>query len=490
MAHAKMKRYGNQKPRIDIYMNGDIWLADKTIRLVESYGMKLLQWQKNIIYRWMALNDDGTWANPDCGLEVPRQNGKTELFLVRIIGGMVFLGEALIYTAQSDNTVSAIKTRLQRFFYDAKDEIRNMLTDEFDKEPKSLDYLELRNRGRCVFRTRTRTNGLGATNDVLLIDEAQEETDAQNEALLPTISAGKNQNQQTIRAGTPPSGGGTGTVFIRKRRNVLDGKVHDVCWQEWSVENITDPKDVDAWYNANPSLGYHLMLSAVKKEAGEMAIDSFNKMRLGWIAGVESQRAFSDDQWLPLAVEEVEYPVEPVLVYAIKFAPDGSAVSLASGVLLENGKTHVEIIERKPRSAGTSWLVRWLFEKNRWRFCKKIIIDGASGTQLLVEELVRSERRISKKILTPNVKEAGAAYGALNDGIENKLLTHYDQPGLNVSMKTVKRRDIGRDGMFGYASMNPDIQSDPVEAIAFAYYGANRFSNEKTSTGTNQQIMI
>jgi hypothetical protein len=109
---------------------------------------------------------------------------------------------------------------------------------------------------------------------------------------------------------------------------------------------------------------------------------------------------------------------------------------------------------------------------------------------LLVEELIRSERRISKKILTPNVKEAGAAYAAFNDAIENKLLTHSDQPGLNVSMKTVKRRDIGRDGMYGYASMNPDIQSDPVEAAAFAAWGAVRFSKEKTSTGTSQEIML
>lgn len=491
MAHAKMKRYGNQKPRIDIYENGDIWLADKTIRLVESYGMKLLPWQKNVLYRWMALNEDGTWANPDCGLEVPRQNGKTELFLVRIIGGMVFLHEALIYTAQSDNTVATIKTRLQRFFYDAKDEIRNMLTDEFDKEPKSLDYVELRNRGRVVFRTRTRTNGLGATNDTLLIDEAQEETDAQNEALLPTISAGKNQNQQTIRAGTPPSGGGSGTVFIRKRRNVLEGKVTDVCWQEWSVENITDPNDVDAWYAANPSLGYHLLLSAVKKEAGEMAIDSFNKMRLGWIAGVESQRAFTDDQWLPLATESVVLPENAPFVYTIKFAPDGSATTLCVGVLMDYGVVHVEVIERKPRSAGISWITRWLFQGNRWRKAKKIIIDGASGTQLLVEELVRSERRISKRILTPNVKQAGAAYAAFNDAIENKLVTHSNQPGLNVSMKTVKRRDIGRDGMYGYASMNPDIQSDPVEAAAFACWGAVAFAKEKTGDGTtSQEIML
>lgn len=497
------KRYGNQKPRIDIYKNGDIWLADKTIELLDSYGVHLLPWQKSIIYRWMAVEQDEfgewKWVNTDCGLLVPRQNGKSELIICRIIGGMIFLGEAIIYTAHSDNTVKEIKRRILQFFYDAEEEIRDMLTDEFDKEPKSLDYVELRNRARCVFRTRTRTNGLGSTNDTLIKDEAQEETDAQQEALLPTISSGKTQNHQTISAGTPPSGGGTGTVFVRTRKAVLDGKATDVCWQEWSVETITDPSDEDAWYLANPSLGYFLMKSAVKAEAHKMAVDSFNKMRLGWIAGVENMRAISDDQWLPLAVQadtypggsdkhKVPLPENPSLVYAVKFAPDGSSVSLAVGVNMPNGLVHVEILDRRPISAGTSWLSAFLLE--RWRKAHKIIIDGASGTQLLVEELVRSERKLTKRILTPNVKEAGAAYAAFYEGIEHKKFTHFDQPALNLSIRTVKRRSIGRDGMFGYASMNSDIQSDPTEAAAFAYYGAVRFKKERTLSGSGQSVMV
>lgn len=485
-------RKGNQKPRIDIYVNGDIWLADKTIRLLEHYGIKLLPWQKAIIYRWMALEqgDDGKWywVNPECGLLVPRQNGKTEIIIARIIGGMVFMGEAIVYTAHSSKTVDETKRRIQRFFYDAEEEIRDMLTEEFDSEPKSLDYIELRNRARCVFSTRTRTAGLGTTNDCLILDEDQEETDAQQEALLPTISAGKSQNQQTLRAGTPPSGGTSGTVFMRVRKNVLDGKDTDTAWQEWSVETITDPSDEDAWYETNPSLGYHLMLRAVRKEANKMAVDSFNKMRLGWVAGLENMRAIPDEQWQPLAVEKVELPDQPALVYAVKFAPDGSAVSLAVGVNMPTGKVHIELIERKPMSAGTTWLSSWLLE--RWRKANKVIIDGAAGQQLLIEELVRSDRRISKRILAPNAKEAGAAYAAFSDAIEHSKLTHFDQPALNLSIRTVKRRSIGKDGMYGFASMNTDIQSDPTEAAAFAYYGAIRFKQVKGSTGSSQSVMI
>lgn len=486
------KRKGNQKPRIDVYKNGDIWLADKTIRLLEHYGIDLKPWQKAILYRWMAVyeDEDGSWkwVNTDCGLLVPRQNGKSELLIARIVGGMVFLGEALIYTAHSDNTVSEIKRRVQRFFYDADAEIRDMLTEEFDKEPKSLDYVELRNRGRCVFRTRTRTNGLGTTNDALLLDEDQEETDAQQEALLPTISAGKSQNHQTIRAGTPPSGGGQGTVFVRMRKKVIDGKTTDICWQEWSVEVITDPSDEEAWYATNPSLGYFLMKSAVKSEAQKMAEDSFNKMRLGWIAGVESMRAISDDLWNPLAVPKVELPEHLNIVYAVKFAPDGSAVSLAVGVIMPDTKVHIELVDRKPMSAGTNWLAMWLLA--RWRTPNKIIIDGAAGTQLLVEELLRSNPKLKKKILTPNAREAGAAYADFYYGIEHQLLTHFDQPALNVSIRTVKKRSIGKDGMFGYASMNNDIQSDPTEAVAFAFYGVRRFKKDHTAGSSGQSVMV
>lgn len=492
------RRYGNQKPRIDQFNDGDIWLADKTIRLLEHYGVKLLEWQKAIIYRWLAVywseeEQRWKWSNPKAGLLVPRQNGKTEIIIARIIGGMIFMEEALIYTAHSDKTVDEVKRRVQNFFYQAEEEIRDLLTAEFDKEPKSLDYIELRNKGRCVFRTRTRTGGLGTTNDTLILDEAQEETDAQQEALLPTISAGKSQNQQILRAGTPPSGGGTGTVFIRIRQNVLDGKDHETCWQEWSVELLTDPSDEDAWYDANPSLGYHLMVAAVRNEAKDMAIDSFNKMRLGWIAGKESKRAISDELWSRLKVDKVTLQPEPKLVYCVKFAPDGSAVSLGVGVYMPNDMVHVEIIERKPMSYGTYWITNWLFDKSkmRWRKCAKIIIDGASGTQMLLEELTRTDRRISKKILTPNVKEAGSAYAGFQSAVEQRKLTHYDQPALNGSIKTAKKRPIGKDGMFGYATLNPDIQIDPTECAAFCHYGAVRFAkNHKSGGGSTQRVMI
>ena len=480
-----MNRKGNQKPRIDIYHNGDINLAEKTIALLDHYNRKPLPWQKAIIRRWMARDEEDKWANQTAGLIVPRQNGKSWLAEARILGGMIFLGEHLIYTAHQVFTVDEIKRRVLKFFYDAEPEIRDLLTSEFDKEPKSFDYVELRNGGRCIFRTRTRTSGLGFTSDAIIWDEDQETSDAQEEALLPTISAGPLQNPQNILMGTPPTAGSTGTVFLRARRNLLQGK-SDICWQEWSVETITDNHDEDAWYETNPSLGYLITEKAVRAESNAMSQDSFNKMRLGWIPGIDAQRVFTDDEWNELAVREVKLPENPELVYAIKFAPDRSAVTLAVGVPMGE-KIHIEVIERKRMSEGIAWLVKWLLD--RWRNANQIIIDGAAGQGLLIEELLRSEPKMKKRILTPNVKEAGSAYACFYQAIQDKTLTHFNQPLLNSAIRTCKRRDIGKDGMFGYAPLNPNIQVDPVDAVAFAYYGANRFKGTRKNT-TQQKIVL
>lgn len=479
-----MARKGSQKPRIDIYHDGDIDLADRTIALLEAYNRKPLEWQRAILRRWMARDENDKWSNQTAGLIVPRQNGKSWLAEARILGGMIFLGEHLIYTAHQVSTVDEIKRRILRFFYDAEPEVRDLLTDEFNKEPKSFDYIELRNGGRVVFRTRTRSSGLGFTSDTIIYDEHQETSDAQEEALLPTISAGPLANPQTIMMGTPPTSGSSGTVFLRARRNVLQGKA-DICWQEWSVENITDNYDEEAWYETNPSLGYIVSERAIRAEASTMSQDSFNKMRLGWIPGLDAKRVFTDDEWNELAVKEVKLPEDPELVYSVKFAPDRSAVTLAVGVVMGE-KIHVEVIERKRMSDGIAWLVAWLLD--RWRKANQIIIDGAAGQGLLVEELLRSQPKLKKKILTPNVKEAGSAYASFYQAIQDKALTHYNQPLLNSAIRTAKRRDIGKDGMFGYAPLNPNIQMDPVDAVAFAYYGANRFRGTKKSS--NQKILL
>ena len=121
----------NQTPRIDIFQPGDITKAELLFELLEEYGMTFLQWQKLVLERWLAEDENGKFVNLDCGLSVPRQNGKTELIVARIIYGIIFRKAEGLFTAQQQGTADVVKRRVQDFFYDNPyEEIFNLLTHD------------------------------------------------------------------------------------------------------------------------------------------------------------------------------------------------------------------------------------------------------------------------------------------------------------------------------------------------------------------------
>lgn len=66
----------NQAPRIDLYRSGDTEKAELLFQLLDEYGTKLLPWQRHVLRRWLAEDEEGNFVNLRCGLSVPRQNGK------------------------------------------------------------------------------------------------------------------------------------------------------------------------------------------------------------------------------------------------------------------------------------------------------------------------------------------------------------------------------------------------------------------------------
>lgn len=69
------------------------------------------------------------------------------------------------------------------------------------------------------FRTRTSSGGLGEGYDVLIIDEAQEYTEAQETSLKYIVS--DSESPQTIMLGTPPTAVSAGTVLQNIGRQYL-----------------------------------------------------------------------------------------------------------------------------------------------------------------------------------------------------------------------------------------------------------------------------
>jgi hypothetical protein len=472
-------RLGNQIPRIDIYQPGNTDKAELLFELLDEYGDPLLEWQKLVLRRWLAEDEDGNFVNTECGLEVSRQNGKTAIIRARIIYGIIFRKATGLFTAQQQDTADVVKKGVQDFFYEnPHEEIFNLLTARFRKKPRNYDFMEFENGSSYKFKTRMRLSGLGNTNDELINDEAAEMMDAHQSTLMPTVSSSKLKNPQIIYAGTPPMAETVGEVFARVRKSKMSGGKG--AWTEWSVESFTDKHDRDAWYQANPSLGYFLLLSAVEAEAESMQPDDFNRMRLGWWSGVEDKRAITQVAWEALINEKPEYDEAFRPIYAVKFSPDRSSFTLVAAQPLINGNIHVEIVMHRPMSEGYARLSKWLIE--RWRGSAKIIIDGQTGAPILYEELTHGGVPV-KRILLPNMKEVVAAHQFMRDAIDRAELSHYNQPLLNQTVRATKERPFGRYGGFGWDSMSKNLSSSAIDAATYALWGQKVFAKKKPSNG-------
>lgn len=467
-----MQYIANQTPRIDIYQPGDTEKAQLLFQLLDEYGTKLLPWQRLVLERWLAEDKEGKFVNLKCGLSVPRQNGKTEIIVARIIYGIIFRKAIGLFTAQQQHTADVVKRRIQDFFYENPyEEIFNLLTPQFRNKPRNYQFIEFVNGARYTFTTRTRMGGLGTTNDELICDECADMTDDHEATLIPTVSAAKSGNPQIIYAGTPPMAESVGAVFSRSRKQLLSGAAG--AWTEWSVETLTDRSDREAWYKVNPSLGEFLLPSALEAESTSLSTDNFNRMRLGWWSGIEDKRAIAQKTWDGLYTEKPDFDDRYQPVYAIKFSPDRSDYSLAVGMPLKDGRIHTEIVMQRPMNEGWARLSKWLLE--RWRGCSKIIIDGITGQGLLVEELTRGGVPM-KKICQPNMKEIVAAHQFIFDAIQKGELSHYNQPLLNQTVRVTKIRQIGRYGGFGWESMSKDLSTAAIDAITFAFWGQRVFT--------------
>lgn len=240
------KRIGRQTPTQSVTLPYTETKGQEAADLYAKTGNELLEWQQLLQCDIMAVNEDGLWVHQKYGYSVSRRNGKSENVLARCLWALTH-GERVLYTAHRATTSHAVWERLDRMCEKAG----IVITSSFKAFGKEHLYAE----GGAVveFRTRTSSGGLGEGYDVLIIDEAQEYTEAQETSLKYIVS--DSDNPQTIMLGTPPTVVSAGTVFVKFRETVLSGKGFDSGWAEWSVDFQTDPNDVDAWYETNPSLG-------------------------------------------------------------------------------------------------------------------------------------------------------------------------------------------------------------------------------------------
>ena len=374
-------------------------------------------------------------------------------------------GERILYTAHRATTSHAVWERLGRLC--EKSDIT--VLSSFRAFGKEHLYCE----GDAVieFRTRTSTGGLGEGYDLLIIDEAQEYTPEQETSLKYVVS--DSLNPQTIMLGTPPTAISAGTVFPKFRTKVLQGESYESGWAEWSVPEQTDPNDVEAWYETNPSLGTILKERTIRSEIGDDAID-FNIQRLGLWIKYNQKSAISKNEWQALETDKLP-KLNGQLFAGIKFGIDGNNVALSIAARTDDGKIFLEAYACKPVSAGMAWILNFIDKAD---VCK-VAVDGKSGIGILEDAMKQAKL---KKPIIPSVAEFIKANAMFEQALSSASIVHMKQSAAEQVITNCEKRAIGSGGGFGYKSQLEGADIAILDSMILAHWLCVETKAKKTQT--------
>lgn len=416
----------------------------------------------------MGRTEDGKYASKTCGLAVPRQNGKNALLEIRELYGLCIEGEVILHTAHEVKTCEKAFDRLTRFFEDEEryPELAALLKPRGIKRSNGKYAIRLKNGASIEFNARTRGASRGSTNDVVVIDEAQELTDEQLEAIIQTTKAGPLGNRQVIYTGTPPGPGSPGVVFPRIRENGHGGKSETLTWMEWSVDEIGDVHDVERWYETNPSMGYLIEEQTFSDDLEQMSAEGFAREALGWWTPATQDAVIRPKEWEDCKTDNP--PADGLTVYSVKFDPSGEYVAIAVCLKPTDGKPHVELVDYRSMRCGVTRIADWLIErKDR---AAQIVIDGKSYTAELAAQLKDGgvPQRAVIECRPADIIESSTRFLS---AVREQKVTHYNQETLTKTALNCSKRPIGTNGGWGWRGTT-EIDSAPLEAASMAYWGA------------------
>lgn len=476
-------RRGRQLPtfeRVGEYAESD---GQKAVEFFESLGSTFYPSQEYEMELFLAKNADGTHA-ADVAVSKPRQNGKSYAARHYALWAAAVEGKAVLYTAHHGDTVR---------------EMFRQLSDAVESEPVLASALKpdgngvyraagnegiffadwtdadgaRREGGRIDFKTRTSAGGRGRTYDLVIVDEAQEFTEDQSEAILPTTIASGSGNAQTIYIGTPPGPKCAGTVFkgLHDRAHAGTG---ETWWLEWASDRVPDLDDVDGTlelaYETNPALGYKIRETAMRKAiSAATTADGFAREYLGWWSkGRTVNPAIPEGLWV-LCETEPPTPSEDETVCAgVKFTPDGERVAVSMAAR-RDGRTFVECVFMEPMSKGTGWLAEWLADR-RDRVAE-VWIDGKSDGPNLAMRLADAGYPRSA-VTVMSTKQVTDAASLMLDAVREKTVVHARGALLDGSAESAQRRRIGSREAGAWGFGDGAVPCAPVESASFAHMAA------------------
>ena len=468
-------RVGNQEPTFSTVGKWTKTTGDDAIRLFAHYKIRFYESQEFELRVFFARDENGRFSSRTICISKPRQNGKSYSARFYALWMAAIEGLRVLYSAHHGKTVRAMFKAIVDFI-ERQPDFRKLLRPgrgAIYRAPGSEGvYFAL---GGCIeFQTRTNSGGRGETYDVIVVDEAQELTDEQLEAIKPTTIAAsdisENRDPQMIFLGTPPGPKCVGTVFRDYHDRAHAGDLGGIWWIEWAADELPDMSDrqavLEVYYRTNPAMGHRIKESSMLDAMDGTRPDGFAREYLGWWAKATlANHVLSPAEWTACDADRAP---DGKRVYAVKFSPDGSHGVIAVCVKPNDGKPHIEIAAIESTASGVQFFADAVIRlKGKYA---AVVIDGGGPAQTLNDRALAGGVPRSA-IMRPGAADVANACSTLVAMVKERSVTHIDEPLLlDAATKTV-RRTIGRSGGFGFQSTK-NGDATIIEAAALALWGA------------------
>lgn len=465
---------GNQRPRIVSFPGSTSSVGAEAVQLAREAGLVLDEWQAFVLEH--ALGRRGSkWAAFEVGLVVPRQNGKGSILEARELAGLFLLRERLIVHSahQFDTSLEAFR----RLLFLVED------NPDFSRRVKRVsrshgeEGIELTNRQRIRFRTRTKGGGRGFSGDCVIFDEAMIFPEASHGAILPILSARPDPQAWYTGSAVDQDIHEDGLVLARVRERGIAGDDDGLAYFEWSVD-AANPDDVtketakapEAWGTANPGLGIRIDADYVDKERKSLAPRTFAVERLGvgdWPDLQGEGAVVPIDLWLELT-DPNSKPVDPVC-FAFDVTPDRKMASIGLAALTPDGLDHLEVVEER---RGTGWVVPRIAElASKWSPLG-VVYDGGAAGAALKHEL--EEAGIIATAVTS--RQYAEACGLFYDGADQRTIRHLGTSDLVSALRVAVKRNLGDAWVWDRRTSSVNITS--LVAVTLALWGSKTLRAE------------
>lgn len=472
---------GNPDPFWESHHGGDYFHGDRLGRFAHKTGHPLFGWQWDAERKILATRPDGLWAHPDVCLIIPRQNGKTEIVVWRILYGLFYLGEKIVYTAQSWKTVKDVYDRITQIIT-ARPSLRRRLkampgAPEGYNESGNHGRVYLKNGASLSMGPRAHSPGRGQTLiDLAIFDEAYDIKDAHTTDLTGAQNASANPQTIFISTAAVQTEHPHCHVLAGMRRN---GQRHepDLYAAEWRAPDGAARDDPETWRLAQPSHGVTVRPREVARELRRARTATlraiFDADYLGWgdwpPDDEDAAPPISPEVWADLV------NLAPLLVgdicVAIERTLNGEWWAIAAGQRTADGRVHVEVGYWRRVNIGQVGAA--LIELVELVNPAAIVVDSHSKAAPLVN-FMRGQGIEIEATSTP--KLANYTQGFI-DAVMAGDITHSGQAILTDAVEGAEMRELPRgDEVWDEAESGSPIA--PLKAITLAHGAVLEYAAE------------